>query len=143
MAVSTAAYWQRGETLDYTNTTDALIEHGTILTLGDRIGIAGCDIPPGATGTVNVDGVYRMPKAADTAIEMGQAVEWSPDAGTIAPPSEVATLSEEGEGQGQGQGQGGSESEDETDDPAPPVAAGFAAEPADADAAFVLVKINA
>lgn len=141
MAVSTAAYWQRGETLDYTNTTDALIEHGTIMTLGDRIGIAGCDIPPGATGTVNVDGVYRMPKAADTAIEMGQAVEWSPDAGTIAPPSEVATLSEGGEGQGQGQG--GSESEDETDDPAPPVAAGFAAEPADADAAFVLVKINA
>ena len=34
-----AAYWQRGESLDYLNKTNAVIEANTIIALGTRIGI--------------------------------------------------------------------------------------------------------
>ena len=37
----TAGFWyQRGEALEYKNTGDTLIEAGTIITIGERIGIA-------------------------------------------------------------------------------------------------------
>ena len=44
--MSKAAYWQRGESLDYINNTDITIEANTIVTLVGRIGIAGTDIKP-------------------------------------------------------------------------------------------------
>lgn len=69
-----AKYWQRGEAVDFTNNTGALIRHDEVVPLGDyRIGVAGCDIPAGATkpGSLHVDGVFIMPKDA-AAIALGQ-----------------------------------------------------------------------
>lgn len=69
-----AAYWQRGESLDYVNKTTAVIEANTIIPIEGRIGIAGTSINPGDKGSLHVTGVYEIEKTGTGAIEMGAAV---------------------------------------------------------------------
>lgn len=69
-----ATYWQRGESLDYVNGTEAVIEANSIIALGTRIGIAGTDINPGEKGSVHVAGVFEFEKTGKEKIEMGAAV---------------------------------------------------------------------
>lgn len=69
-----ATYWQRGEALDYTNTGNTVIEAGTVLEIGDKIGIAGCDIEPGALGSVHVEGVFEFNKGS-SALDLGANVK--------------------------------------------------------------------
>lgn len=77
MAMKTT-YVQRGESLDYQNATSSPIEAGDIITLGTRIGIAGCDIPAGETGSVEVTGVFLIPKKTATdVIAQGDALYYS------------------------------------------------------------------
>lgn len=71
-----ATYWQRGETLDYTNSTNAVIEANTIIALSERIGVAGTSINPGEKGDVHVTGVYEIAKTGRAAIKQGQSVYW-------------------------------------------------------------------
>ena len=72
--MSNAAYHQRGETLDYTNSGTNAIEAGDILTIGKRIGVASTLIQPKAMGAVDVVGVFNMPKTSTNAITMGTPV---------------------------------------------------------------------
>lgn len=77
--MATANYYQRGESLDYTNSGDSKINAGTIILFGSKIGVAGCDIAPGETGSLHVEGVFELPKdyaASDKALTAGQAVYW-------------------------------------------------------------------
>lgn len=69
-----ARYLQRGESLDYKNSTGAMIEAGSIISLVTRIGVAGTDIAPGEIGSINVCGVFRVPKTKAADIPMGTAV---------------------------------------------------------------------
>lgn len=69
-----ATYWQRGESLDYVNTGDTVIEANSIIDLGTRIGVAGTDINPKEKGSLHVTGVYEIEKTGADAIEMGAAV---------------------------------------------------------------------
>lgn len=69
-----AEYLQRGESLDYTNATDELIPDGTVIAIKDRIGVTGCPIPPGRTGSLHVVGVFEIKKTGTAAVEMGQTV---------------------------------------------------------------------
>lgn len=69
-----AEFWQRGESLDYTNSTEATIPANTIVTIGSHIGVTGCPIEPGQVGSLHVCGVFEMPKTGTAAIEMGAAV---------------------------------------------------------------------
>ena len=71
---ATAAYVQRGESLDYANATDEVIPHGAIVPIGTRIGVTGCTIPPGQTGSLHVVGVFRIAKTGSAAVDMGQTV---------------------------------------------------------------------
>lgn len=74
MAITTkATYWQRGEVIDYKNGTDQPIEAGTVLKLGDAIGVAGGLIEPGSIGSAHIEGVFRFPKG-EGAIELGTVV---------------------------------------------------------------------
>lgn len=125
--MASADYWQRGETLDYTNGTGAKINAGDILPLGDRLGVAGCDIPDGAAGSVHVTGVFKMPKdygESGKALAMGQAVYWDSTNSCIK-----AAVAQETSG--------GSVTTE-----ASPVH-GYAAGPADSADQFAFVKINA
>lgn len=69
-----ASYWQRGESLDFMNDTEETIEAGTVVTFGERIGVAGTDIPPGGLGSVHVTGVYGISKTAGGEVGMGTPV---------------------------------------------------------------------
>lgn len=69
-----AIYWQRGESLDYVNSTDAVIPANTVLKLAGRIGIAGTSINPGEKGSLHVTGVYEIPKTSENEIAMGTTV---------------------------------------------------------------------
>ena len=107
-------YVQRGESLDYTNGTGSKIDAGDIVVIGTKIGVAGCDIPAGAKGSLHVEGVFEFPeKSGESAIAMGAAVYYDATAGAITATSTSNTL------------------------------AGYAAAPAGASAAKILVKINA
>ena len=67
-----AEYLQRGEALDYTNATENTIPAGAVVTIATRLGVAGCDIPPGKTGSLHVCGVFRIKKTGAAAMEQGQ-----------------------------------------------------------------------
>ncbi|MGG7200756.1 DUF2190 family protein [Clostridium butyricum] len=60
-----AIYWQRGESIDYKNASSSKIEALSVVSLVTRIGVAGTDINPSDTGSVHVEGVYKMKKAAE------------------------------------------------------------------------------
>ena len=70
-----AIYKQRGEALDYTNNTGADVEAGDVVVMGGIIGVAGTNIPVGATGSLHVMGVYVFPKGTG-AIAAGTALRW-------------------------------------------------------------------
>lgn len=72
--MSKAAYWQKGETLDYVNETTAVIEANTIIPIEGRIGVAGTSINPGEKGSLHVTGVYEIAKTGEAEIKMGAAV---------------------------------------------------------------------
>lgn len=78
--MATATYWQRGESLDYTNGSGSKITAGTIVVLtsgaAGRIGVIGTDIPNGEVGSVHVTGVFEMPKSSTNALTQGEAVYW-------------------------------------------------------------------
>lgn len=80
---STAEYWQRGETLDYENTTDTVIPAGAIVDFKERIGVTGTDILPHQVGSVHMMGVFAMKKAESKEIAMGAGVYFKADDGTI------------------------------------------------------------
>ena len=105
-----ARYWQRGETLDYTATE--AVTNGQVVSLGNRIGVAGNDIAESATGALHVTGVYVMDKKASEKITMGTPVYYDTTADEI-------TATEKGN-----------------------VPAGYAAADAEASDATVLVNIG-
>ncbi|MCX4337871.1 MAG: DUF2190 family protein [Bacteroidales bacterium] len=81
--MSKAAYWQRGDTIDYINTGTDVIEANTILVLGSRIGVAGTDILPGEKGSIHVTGVYEVPKDG-AEISAGSDVYYSESDGSFS-----------------------------------------------------------
>ncbi len=72
-----SAYLQRGEALDYTNSGNTAIEAGDVIVFGSHVGVAGCDIAKGETGSMHVTGVWEMPYADNTAAAMGTNVYWT------------------------------------------------------------------
>lgn len=125
-----ATYLQRGEALDYKNSTTEVIPHGTIVVIGTRIGVTGCDIPPGQLGTIHVCGVFRIKKTDTDAITIGQTVYYD-GTGITGQPS-TASVQNEGEDE--------DESNAATVDTA--IEIGYAADAAAAGDETVLVKLN-
>lgn len=69
-----AEYVQRGEAIDYANNGAAAIEAGDVVIIGKHIGVAGCDIPVGAVGSLHVEGVFRIDKKASEVLAVGDNV---------------------------------------------------------------------
>ncbi len=124
--MSKAAFWQRGETLDYTNDSSSKIEANTIIVYGSRIGVIGTDIVPDEMGSLHVTGVFEFPKAA-VEITAGAEVYYSEIDGITTAATRTIT-----------------DPDDETKTKTVNnVNAGFAVSGAASDAGTVLVKINA
>lgn len=68
-----AAYYQRGESLDYKNETTSIIEAGTVKIIGEVVGVIGNDINPYEVGSIHVIGVYSIAKD-DSEMDMGMPV---------------------------------------------------------------------
>ena len=108
------------------NRTEETIEAGSVIAFGDRVGVAGADIPPGETGSLHVEGVFEVPKG-EGAIEAGTDVSF--DAAAMLFKMEALAVS--------------SANAPYNSTSKPGVRAGYAAQDAAADAETVLVKINA
>ena len=88
--MSKAAFWQRGEAIDYKNAGSDTIEAGTVIVLGARIGVAGMSIDPAETGSVHVSGVFEFEKGSE-AIALGAEVYYNETSGQITTTSSSAT----------------------------------------------------
>jgi predicted RecA/RadA family phage recombinase len=74
---------QRGETIDFKNSGIAEIKANDVVSLDTRIGVAGCSIPVGSTGTVHVVGVFDAPAITTESFTVGQAAYWKDNLLTI------------------------------------------------------------
>lgn len=116
-----AIYWQTGGVLDYTPAEDAA--PGSVVSLGTRIGIAAAGIAAGEKGALQMEGCFYLDKAAGEAIAMGAAVYYDGSADAIT---------------GKASAQSGEGDAAATVNHVP---AGYAAAPAAANDAAVLVKL--
>lgn len=60
-----------GKSLSYTNGTAAAIASGDLVLVGTRVGVASVDIAVGATGIVEMSGVFEVPKQASLVVAQG------------------------------------------------------------------------
>lgn len=131
----TAEYVQRGETLDYKNTTTKPIPCDTIIAIGGRVGVTGGEINPGELGSLHMVGVFRVKKSSDEEIAQGQDLVFDGTGAAPASGGEETVL----------EGDDGDGDEDETTTPSTPavtgVPMGYAAAPSEASDPYVLVKL--
>lgn len=90
--MATAAFWQRGETIDRVNDTGKTIPANTIQAIGKRIGVVAMEAAPGQKYSVNVVGVYSFPKKEDDVITAGAEVYWDNTSGVITTTAESNIL---------------------------------------------------
>jgi predicted RecA/RadA family phage recombinase len=69
----TTRFIQPGKVLDFTNAGTA-IASGAAVVIGTRVGVALANIANGATGSVQICGVFQMPKTAGDTIAQGAPV---------------------------------------------------------------------
>ena len=68
---------QEGNSLTYTNSTEEKIAGGSLVIVGEFVGIAVADIPAGESGEIYLKGVYRLAKATGTAFAQGDKIYWN------------------------------------------------------------------
>lgn len=74
-----AEFYQKGNSIDYKNTSGATIAANAIVALGTtRCGVAGTDIPNNSVGAVFVEGVWIVPSTGT--IGLGAAVYYDASA---------------------------------------------------------------
>jgi len=66
-----------GGTWNYTNSTGATIESGSVVDFGTQIGIASEDIEDGEVGAIDVDGIFELSKNENLVISQGDLVYWN------------------------------------------------------------------
>lgn len=71
----TTRYVQAGKVLDFTNSGTAIASGDGVL-VGTRLGVALTAIAAGATGAVQICGVFTMPKLGTDNIGQGALVYW-------------------------------------------------------------------
>ena len=76
-----AIYLQKGETIDYTNGGASAISYLDIVDLTTRIAIAASNIAVGATGSVELVGIFEIPADNSKTFAVGAAVYWDATAG--------------------------------------------------------------
>ncbi len=78
-------YVQKGDSLEYTNDTGGDIASGDVVVIGSQIGVAATDIADTESGTVQMSGVFTLPKTAGAAIPQGDPAIWDVSAGAFIP----------------------------------------------------------
>jgi predicted RecA/RadA family phage recombinase len=71
----TTRYVQAGKVLDFTNAGGAIASGAGVL-IGTKVGVALVNIATGATGSVQICGVFSMPKLSTDNMTQGALVYW-------------------------------------------------------------------
>ena len=74
-------YQHPGEVLDWTNATSADVASGAVVPVGNILGVALTDIADGATGSVQIQGVFVCPKVTTAVIAQGASLVWDVSVG--------------------------------------------------------------
>lgn len=74
-------YIQPGEVIQYTAGAD--ISSGAVVRIGNILGVALSDIANGATGSVQIRGVFNVPKVSGAVIAQGESLTWDASAGAF------------------------------------------------------------
>jgi predicted RecA/RadA family phage recombinase len=69
-------YVQEGKSIDYQNMDQITIASGAVVVIGVLAGVAQTDIPPGKTGAVAIEGVWKLPKDTATPLDAGALAYW-------------------------------------------------------------------
>lgn len=69
-----------GNTIQWTNGGSA-VSSGAVVIVGQLVCIAETAIAAGATGTLNIEGVYKVPCNASDVITQGMYLDWDASAG--------------------------------------------------------------
>jgi predicted RecA/RadA family phage recombinase len=67
-------YQQPGKVIDYTAGAD--ITSGSVVKIGQILGVALADIANGETGPVQIEGVFEVPKVTAAVIAQGESLTW-------------------------------------------------------------------
>lgn len=74
-------YIQPGEVIQYTAGAD--ITSGSVVRIGNILGVALVNIANGATGSVAISGVFNVPKVSGAVIAQGESLTWDASAGAF------------------------------------------------------------
>ncbi|WP_372826531.1 capsid cement protein [Polaromonas sp.] len=89
-AFGTTKYSHDGKVIDYVNTTGAAIASGSVVAMGNTLGVALVDIAIGGTGSVGF-GVFRdIPKVTNAVFVQGGSLTWDVSAGKFDDNAAVA-----------------------------------------------------
>lgn len=77
----TILYVQPGKVLDYTAGAD--ISSGDMVSMGNMVGVALADIANGDVGSVQVEGVFDLPKVSAAVIALHDTVDFDSSAGAV------------------------------------------------------------
>jgi predicted RecA/RadA family phage recombinase len=72
---------QAGDVIQYT--AGANITSGSVVRIGQILGVALVDIANGATGSVAIKGVFSVPKVSGAVIAAGESLTWDASAGSF------------------------------------------------------------
>lgn len=76
-------YITEGEVINWTNGTGAAKAAGSVIAIGQTLGVALVDIANGATGSVGLEGVFSVPKVSGAVIAQGESLLWDVSAGAF------------------------------------------------------------
>lgn len=73
-------YIQPGEVIDWVNGTGSAVISGQVVRVGKVMGVALVAIANGATGAVQLTGVFEVPKVSGAVIAQGENLVWDASA---------------------------------------------------------------
>lgn len=89
--LGTTKYSHEGRVIDWVNGTGGAITSGSVVKMSHVLGVALVDIANGATGSVQVMGVFReIPKVTAAVWAQGEALLWDVSAGKFDDAAAVA-----------------------------------------------------
>jgi predicted RecA/RadA family phage recombinase len=77
-------YVTDGDSLQWTNSGGSTVAAGTVVAIGNILGVVQADIEASATGTVAIEGVYTVPKVSGAVIAQGESLVWDVSANSNA-----------------------------------------------------------
>lgn len=76
-------YRGEGAVIQYSNSSGSTITSGSVVVVGQQIGVALVDIADGESGSVQMEGVFDLPKADAAVIAQGEMIVWDVSAGNF------------------------------------------------------------